>query len=74
MDAKRTFNFYEVVKNTLTWQLKGVYSYQMNIRIYWSGGYATMSEQERVKIDRFIAWLLEHPDKIPAAEQALGLE
>ena len=31
-----------------------------------------MSEQERAKIDRFIAWLLEHPDKIPAAEQALG--
>ena len=30
-----------------------------------------MSEQERAKIDRFIAWLLEHPDKIPAAEQAL---
>ncbi len=27
-----------------------------------------MSEQERAKIDRFIAWLLEHPDKIPAAE------
>ena len=25
-----------------------------------------MSEQERAKIDRFIAWLLEHPDKIPA--------
>ena len=46
----------------------------MNIRIYWSGGYATMSEQERAKIDRFIAWLLEHPDKISAAEQALGLE
>lgn len=30
-----------------------------------------MSEQEKAKIDRFIAWLLEHPDKIPAAEQAL---
>ena len=33
-----------------------------------------MSEQERAKIDRFIAWLLEHPEKIPAAEQALDLE
>jgi hypothetical protein len=33
-----------------------------------------MSEQERAKIDRFIAWLLEHPEKIPAAEKALGLE
>lgn len=31
-----------------------------------------MSEQER--IDRFIAWLLEHPEKIPATEQALDLE
>ena len=30
-----------------------------------------MSEQERAKIDRFIAWLLEHPEKILAAEQAL---
>ena len=46
----------------------------MNIRIYWSGGYAAMSEQERAKIDRFIAWLLEHPEKIPTAEQALDLE
>ena len=46
----------------------------MNIRIYWSGGYAAMSEQERAKIDRFITWLLEHPEKIPAAEQALDLE
>ena len=46
----------------------------MNNRIYWSGGYAAMSEQERAKIDRFIEWLLEHPDKIPVAEQALGLE
>jgi hypothetical protein len=33
-----------------------------------------MSEQERAKIDRFIAWLLGHPEKIPAAEQALDLE
>lgn len=33
-----------------------------------------MSEQERAKIDRFIAWLLEHPDKIPAAKKALGLK
>lgn len=33
-----------------------------------------MSEQERAKIDKFIAWLLEHPDKIPEAEQALGLK
>ena len=33
-----------------------------------------MSEQEKSRIDQFIAWLLEHPDKIPAAEQALGLE
>lgn len=33
-----------------------------------------MSEQERVKIERFIAWLMEHPEKIPAAEQALNLE
>lgn len=33
-----------------------------------------MSEQERAKIDRFIAWLLEHPEKIQAAEQALDLE
>jgi hypothetical protein len=32
-----------------------------------------MSEQERAKIDRFIAWLLEHPEKIPVAE-ALDLE
>mgnify|MGYP005914400693 FL=1 len=46
----------------------------MNIQFYWSGGYAAMSEQERAKIDRFIAWLLEHPEKIPAAEQALDLE
>lgn len=46
----------------------------MNIRTYQSGGYATMSEQERAKIDRFIAWLLEHPEKIPVAEQALDLE
>lgn len=28
-----------------------------------------MSEQERAKIDRFIAWLLEHPEKIPAAKK-----
>lgn len=33
-----------------------------------------MSEQERVKIDRFIVWLLEHSEKIPAAEQALDLK
>ena len=33
-----------------------------------------MSEQERDKIDRFIAWLLEHPEKISAAKQALDLE
>lgn len=33
-----------------------------------------MSEQERAKIDRFIARLLEHPEKIPVAEQALNLE
>lgn len=33
-----------------------------------------MSEQERVKIDRFIVWLLENPEKIPVAEQALDLE
>lgn len=33
-----------------------------------------MSEQERAKIDRFIAWLREHPEKIPEAEQALNLE
>lgn len=33
-----------------------------------------MSEQEKAKIDRFIAWLLEHPEKIPVAEQALNLE
>ena len=33
-----------------------------------------MSEQERAKIDRFIAWLLEHPEKIPVAEQDLDLE
>lgn len=33
-----------------------------------------MSEQERAKIDQFIVWLLEHPEKIPAAEQALDLE
>ena len=46
----------------------------MNIHFYWSGGYATMSEQERAKIDRFIAWLLEHPEKIPVAEQALAME
>jgi hypothetical protein len=46
----------------------------MNIHFYRSGGYATMSEQERAKIDRFIAWLLEHPEKIPVAEQALNLE
>ena len=46
----------------------------MNIRTCRSGGYATMSEQERAKIDRFIAWLLEHPEKIPVAEQALNLE
>ena len=32
-----------------------------------------MSEQERAKIDRFIAWLLEHPDKIPATGKALDL-
>jgi hypothetical protein len=46
----------------------------MNIHAYRSGGNATMSEQERAKIDRFIEWLLEHPEKIPAAEQALDLE
>lgn len=33
-----------------------------------------MSEQERAKIDRFIAWLLKHPEKIPVAEQALDPE
>ena len=33
-----------------------------------------MSEQERAKIDRFIAWLLEYPEKIPMAEQVLDLE
>ena len=33
-----------------------------------------MNEQERAKIDRVIAWLLEHPEKIPAAKQALDLE
>nr|DAI07119.1 MAG TPA: hypothetical protein [Caudoviricetes sp.] len=33
-----------------------------------------MSEKERAKIDRFIEWLLEHPEKIPVAEQALNLE
>ena len=33
-----------------------------------------MNEQERAKIDRFIAWLLEHPEKITVAEQALELE
>ena len=33
-----------------------------------------MSEQERAKIDQFITWLLEHPEKIPVAEQALDLE
>lgn len=33
-----------------------------------------MSEQERAKLDRFIAWLLEHPEKIPTTEQALDLE
>ena len=74
MDAQKTFDFYKVVKIVLTTQLKDVQSYQMNIRTYRSGGYATMSEQEKVKIDRFIAWLLEHPEKIPVAEQALGLE
>ena len=74
MIAKKTIIFYEVVQNALTWQLKDVWSYQMNIHFYRSGGYATMSEQERAKIDRFIAWLLEHPEKIPAAEQALDLE
>ena len=46
----------------------------MNICTYRLGGYATMSEQEIAKIDRFIAWLLEHPEKIPAAKQALDLE
>ena len=71
MDAKKTFDFYKVVENTLTLQLEDVYSYRMNVCTYRSGGYATMSEQERAKIDRFIAWLLEHPEKIPAAEQAL---
>jgi hypothetical protein len=30
-----------------------------------------MSEQERAKIDRFIAWLLEHPEKIPAAKEVI---
>ena len=33
-----------------------------------------MSEQEIAKTDRLIAWLLEHPEKIPVAEQALDLE
>jgi hypothetical protein len=46
----------------------------MNISTYQSGGYATMSEQERAKIDQFITWLLEHPEKIPVAEQALDLK
>jgi hypothetical protein len=46
----------------------------MNICTYRLGGYATMSEQEKTRIDRFIAWLLEHPEKIQAAEQALDLE
>lgn len=31
-----------------------------------------MSEQERAKIDRFIAWLLEHPDKIPATKEIIA--
>lgn len=74
MDAQKTFDFYEVVEMILTIQLKSIYLYQINIRTYRSGGYATMSEQERAKIDRFIAWLLEHPEKIPVAEQALDLE
>ena len=43
----------------------------MNVRTYRSGGYATMSEQERAKIDRFIAWLLEHPEKIPAVKEII---
>nr|DAX00119.1 MAG TPA: protein of unknown function (DUF2076) [Bacteriophage sp.] len=30
-----------------------------------------MSEQERAKIDRFIAWLLEHPEKIPVAKEVI---
>ena len=30
-----------------------------------------MIEQERTKIDRFIAWLLEHPEKIPAAKEMI---
>ena len=30
-----------------------------------------MSEQERAKIDRFIEWLLEHLEKIPAAKEAI---
>ena len=46
----------------------------MNIHFFLFFGYAIMSEQERAMIDRFIALLLEHPEKIPAAEQALDLE
>lgn len=65
------FDFYEVVKMVLTTQLKDVQSYQMNVRTDRSGGYATMSEQERAKIDRFIAWLLEHPEKIQAAKEII---
>ena len=30
-----------------------------------------MSEQERAKIDRFIAWLLKHPEKIPAVKEMI---
>lgn len=33
-----------------------------------------MSEQEKARIDQFIEWLLEHPEKIPVAEQALDME
>lgn len=43
----------------------------MNIHICRSGGYATMSEQERAKIERFIAWLLEHPEKILVAKEMI---
>jgi len=31
-----------------------------------------MSGQERAKIDEFLQWLREHPDKMPAVKEALS--
>lgn len=73
MDVKKTIDFAKLLK-CIDFTTRRCIIVSMNISTYQSGGYATMSEQERAKIDQFITWLLEHPEKIPVAEQALDLK